>query len=99
MDNFSEAMEHIAGQFHPGAHLVNSYVDENGETGETRATLIVAGMKKAQQRPDGEGEEKPQRYRPREPVDYDTPAFVRRNIVIEPPRTTPRRQPGGTAQA
>ena len=79
----------------PLEKLPDGSFNEGGETGETRATLIVAGMKK----PERPGEKEQQGDRPQEPVDYATPAFVRRNIVIEAPRTTPRRQPGGTAQA
>lgn len=87
MGDFSRAMRRIKEQFHPETKLVNSYVDEGKAAGETRATLIVAGLKKIPGEPE---------KAPAGPVDYAVPAFVRRNIPIEPPRTSPRKN--ATAQ-
>ncbi len=95
MQDLQDAMRFIGEQVGNKAKIINGYVDQQLRENEARVTIIVTGFThqahKAPEEPETPLIIPPKAAEGRAPAeDLATPAYVRRNIPIEGPFTTPQ---------
>ncbi len=93
MKDLSEAMAYIEQEVGCDTQIINGYIEEHTETGETRALLIATGLKRKlpAQQPigvtgrSGRGSfpERPVAPNPDKEPDYTEPAYIRRKVYIK----------------